>query len=90
MSSTPGVTEDPASPGLMHLKFLEAQSSPVGLLGKFGELGGSSESSNPRIYVTVWCQKWDFMPITRAMDEQLKVLLEDINALKNGQEETRQ
>ncbi|GFX87612.1 hypothetical protein TNCV_2465051 [Trichonephila clavipes] len=30
------------------------------------------------------------MPITRAMDEQLKVLLEGINALKNGQEETRQ
>ncbi|GFW97340.1 hypothetical protein TNCV_3091781 [Trichonephila clavipes] len=30
------------------------------------------------------------MPITRAMDEQLKALLEGINALKNGQEETRQ
>ncbi|GFX59837.1 hypothetical protein TNCV_4130801 [Trichonephila clavipes] len=43
-----------------------------------------------RIYITVWCQKGDFMPITRAMDEQLKTLLEGINALKNGQEETRQ
>ncbi|GFV23860.1 hypothetical protein TNCV_960541 [Trichonephila clavipes] len=40
-----------------------------------------------RIYVTVWCQKWNFMPITRAMDEQLKVLLEGINALKSGQED---
>ncbi|GFU37138.1 uncharacterized protein TNCV_1555151 [Trichonephila clavipes] len=30
------------------------------------------------------------MPITRAMDEQLKALLEGINALKNGQEESRQ
>ncbi|GFX49246.1 hypothetical protein TNCV_294111 [Trichonephila clavipes] len=30
------------------------------------------------------------MPITRAMDEQLKALLEGINALKNGQEEARQ
>ncbi|GFU22606.1 hypothetical protein TNCV_1304821 [Trichonephila clavipes] len=37
----------------------------------------------------VWCQKWDFMPITRAMDEQLKALLEGINALKSGQEETK-
>ncbi|GFW78231.1 uncharacterized protein TNCV_137001 [Trichonephila clavipes] len=40
-----------------------------------------------RIYVTVWCQKRDFMPITRAMDEQLKALLEGINALKSGQED---
>ncbi|GFX18206.1 uncharacterized protein TNCV_4305081 [Trichonephila clavipes] len=30
------------------------------------------------------------MPITRSIDEQLKALLEGINALKNGQEETRQ
>ncbi|GFY11554.1 hypothetical protein TNCV_4230231 [Trichonephila clavipes] len=30
------------------------------------------------------------MPITRAMDEQQKSLLEGINVLKNGQEETRQ
>ncbi|GFX84857.1 hypothetical protein TNCV_4996891 [Trichonephila clavipes] len=30
------------------------------------------------------------MPITRAMDEQLKALLEGINALKSGQEETKQ
>ncbi|GFU34451.1 hypothetical protein TNCV_1991991 [Trichonephila clavipes] len=38
----------------------------------------------------VWCQKLDFMPITRAMDEQLKALLEDLNALKSGQEETKE
>ncbi|GFX60110.1 hypothetical protein TNCV_4532711 [Trichonephila clavipes] len=36
------------------------------------------------------CQRWDLMPITRAMDEQLKALLEGINTLKSGQEETRQ
>ncbi|GFX07204.1 retrovirus-related Pol polyprotein from transposon 412 [Trichonephila clavipes] len=30
------------------------------------------------------------MPITRAIDEQLKALLEGINALKNGQEETKE
>ncbi|GFV62366.1 hypothetical protein TNCV_2126011 [Trichonephila clavipes] len=39
------------------------------------------------MYVTVWCQRWGFMPITRAMDEQLKALLEGINALKSGQED---
>ncbi|GFW04069.1 uncharacterized protein TNCV_2051851 [Trichonephila clavipes] len=38
----------------------------------------------------VWCQKWDFMPKTRAMDEQLKTLLEGINALKSGPEETKE
>ncbi|GFY07900.1 hypothetical protein TNCV_2579321 [Trichonephila clavipes] len=48
------------------------------------------KSSNPRIYVTVWCQKWDFMPITRSMDVQLKALLETINSVKNSQEETKQ
>ncbi|GFW97621.1 retrovirus-related Pol polyprotein from transposon 412 [Trichonephila clavipes] len=36
------------------------------------------------------CQKWDFMPITRAMDEQMKALLEGIKALKSGQEETKE
>ncbi|GFS66236.1 hypothetical protein TNCV_3855681 [Trichonephila clavipes] len=29
------------------------------------------------------------MPITRVMDEQLKALLEDINAFKNGRELTK-
>ncbi|GFX71457.1 hypothetical protein TNCV_2694451 [Trichonephila clavipes] len=38
----------------------------------------------------VWCQRWDFMPITRAMDEKLKALLEGINAFKNGQKETKE
>ncbi|GFX11708.1 hypothetical protein TNCV_4340541 [Trichonephila clavipes] len=45
------------------------------------------KSSNSRIYVTVWCQKWGFMRITREMDEQLKALLEGINALKSDQED---
>ncbi|GFX72747.1 hypothetical protein TNCV_4063421 [Trichonephila clavipes] len=38
----------------------------------------------------VWCQEWGFMPITRAMDEQLNALLEGINALKSGQEDTKE
>ncbi|GFT72375.1 DNA-methyltransferase 3B [Trichonephila clavipes] len=44
------------------------------------------------VYVTVWCQECDFMPITGVMDEQLKALLEGINALENiiGNVEKRQ
>ncbi|GFX59384.1 hypothetical protein TNCV_150921 [Trichonephila clavipes] len=34
----------------------------------------------------VWCQRWGFMPITRPMDEQLKALLEALNAMKNSKE----
>ncbi|GFU50128.1 hypothetical protein TNCV_4094551 [Trichonephila clavipes] len=34
-----------------------------------------------------FASKVDFMPITRAMDEQLNALLEGINALKSGQED---
>ncbi|GFW95415.1 hypothetical protein TNCV_2500951 [Trichonephila clavipes] len=48
------------------------------------------KSLNPTQHNIFWCQNWDFMPITREIDEQLKTLSKSINALKRGQKESKE
>ncbi|GFU12554.1 retrovirus-related Pol polyprotein from transposon 412 [Trichonephila clavipes] len=63
---------------------------PCTVLKRLNDVVVRKQKSPHSKKIEVWCQKWDFMPKTRAMDEHLKAVLEGINALKSGPEETKE